>query len=178
MESRLGNPKSVYLFDIDSSCTNYENDIISSLDLLSSSSGINFIRVPAPFALILGGIGYSCGNVGTHGAIGESEGGMVGVSFIIVSWNQIRLLDTSKEVILHETLHSLGFAHSANPNSIMYPILSPGISQIDPDIIGFLKTYYVANPFAYLNILTTNMISGAFIVFLILVLGLSGRFKK
>lgn len=166
MQLVLGNPKSTYFYDVSSSCNGNENDIVSALDYLSSATGIKFVRIPPPFALIFGGIEFSCGGVSSLGASGESESGSVGISYIIIVHNQVRLLSTSEEVILHETLHSLGFAHSQDPNSIMYPI-QHGDSQIDSDIIDFLKTFYVNNPFSYLNILTLNMITGGFIIFLI-----------
>jgi hypothetical protein len=169
MQYIIGNPKPVYFYDIDSSCNSKENNIVSSLEYFSSNTGIKFVRLPPPFALLLGNIEYSCGGfIHTPGAIGESEGGMVGVSYIIVAWNKVTLLDTSSEVVSHETLHSMGFEHSQDPTNIMYPIMR-GYPQIDPDTIDFLKAFYVNNPFAYLNIITLNMIYGIFFLFLIIV---------
>ena len=166
MQLVLGNPKSVYFYDISPSCD--DNNIVSSLNHLSKVSGIQFIRIPPPFALLFGGIEYSCGGVQSIGASGESESGQFAASFIVITWDNIRLLNLSDEVIIHETLHSLGFAHSTNPNNIMYPV-GGGNSQLDPDTIDFLKTYYVNNPFAYLNILTINMVFGGFFCLLIVV---------
>ena len=173
MQYIIGNPKPMYFYDIDSSCNRQENNIVSALDYFSRNTGIKFVRLPPPFALLLGNIEYSCGGgFHTPGAIGESEGGMVGVSYIIVAWNRVTLLDTSGEVVSHETLHSMGFAHSQDPTSIMYPMMR-GYPQIDPDIIDFLKTFYVNDPFAYLNILTLNMFAGGFLI--LIIIGLFSR---
>jgi len=153
----IGNPKSLYLYDISSACNSQQNnDIQSALDHLSDNTGIKFVQIPSPLALVSGGIEYTCGDVQSYGASGESEGGSLFFAYIIVSWNQIRLRNTGSHVVIHETLHSMGFDHNQDPNSIMYPIGS-GDAQIDPGIIEFLKTYYINNPFAYMNILTLNM---------------------
>jgi len=85
-----------------------------------------------------GGIQYTCeGSMSNYGASGEAESGMVGVSYIIFVWNNIRLQDTHEEVVIHETLHTMGFAHSNDQNSIMYPI-GRGHSHIDPEIEYYL----------------------------------------
>jgi hypothetical protein len=173
MQYIIGNPKPMYFYDIDSSCNREENNIVSALDYFSRNTGIKFVRLPPPFALLLGNIEYSCGEgFHTPGAIGESEGGMVGVSYFIVAWNKVTLLDTSSEVVSHETLHSMGFEHSQDPTSIMYPIMR-GYPQIDSDIVDFLKTFYVNDPFAYLNILTLNMFAGGFLI--LIIIGLFSR---
>jgi len=156
MQGTLGNPKPLYLYSLSPSCT-FNNDIESALEHLSSITGIKFVQIPSPLGLILGGVQYTCeGSMSNYGASGEAESGMVGASYFIFVWNNIRLQDTNEEVVIHETLHTMGFAHSNDPNSIMYPIGS-GYSQIDPEIVDFLKTWYVNNPFAYLNIITLNM---------------------
>ena len=156
MQGTLGNPKPLYLYSLSPSCT-FNNDIESALEHLSSTTGIEFVQLPSPLGLVLGGVQYTCeGSMSNYGASGEAESGMVGVSYIIFVWNNIRLQDTHEEVVIHETLHTMGFAHSNDQNSIMYPI-GRGHSQIDPEIVDFLKTWYVNNPFAYLNILTLNM---------------------
>ena len=177
MQTSIGNPKAVYFYDIDSSCnSNKENNIVSALNYLSSATGVKFIQIPPPFAYIFGGIDYSCDGVRSGAnAIGESESNMVGISYIIIVWNKIKLSDTGKETVLHETLHNIGFGHSTNANSIMYPV-QRGNSQIDPDIIDFTRTFYVNNPFAYLTIFTVNMVVLP-VLFFILLCGIAVIFE-
>ena len=171
MNKVIGNPKSLYFYDICSSCDKKnENNIVSALDYLSSVSEVKFVRLPEPVALVLGGIEYSCGGgLSNIGASGESSSGFGGFYIFYAVMNQIKLVSTDKEVILHETLHSMGFDHSKDPKSIMYPI-QRGNNQIDPDIVEFIKTYYVYNPFGYLNIISLNIIAlgiGCFIPLII-----------
>jgi hypothetical protein len=174
MQMVIGTPKAVYFYDIDQSCN--KNQIETTLEHLSSDTGIKFIQLPQPFGLILGGIGYTCGGyLSNYGAIGESESGFVGASYFIISWNKIRLVDTSEDVVLHETLHSMGFAHSQNPNNIMYPIRG-GNSQLDSQTIDFLKMWYTYNPLAYLNIFSFNIISMG--IFIIMIIGLVSLIQK
>ena len=173
MRASIGNPKAIYFYDIDGSCnTNNDDNIESALNYLSTMTGLKFIRIPPPFALIFGGIGYSCGGVHSGNAIGESESSSFGSSWFILVWNNIRLSDTSEQVVLHETLHNIGFGHNENSKSIMYPI-KHGNSQIDIEIINFIKTYYINNPVAYMTIITVNMICLP-ILFLLLLMALLG----
>lgn len=159
----IGNPRPVYFYDIDSSCitkyqtVDYSPAIVDDLAYLSSQTGLKFVRLPHPYALLIGGISYTCeGMLSNPGAYAESESGMIGTGFIIVAWNVVKIPQPNQEVILHETLHSMGFDHSQNPSSIMYPY-GHGSSQIDPDIISFIKSTYV-NPLAYLNLIPINLL--------------------
>jgi hypothetical protein len=177
MNKVIGNPKSLYFYDICSSCNNkQEKDIVSALGYLSSTTDVKFVRLPGPVALVLGGIEYSCGGGLTNiGASGESSSASGGFYIFYAVMNQIKLVSTDKEVILHETLHSMGFDHSKDSKSIMYPI-QRGNNQIDPDIIDFIKTYYVYNPFGYLNIISLNIIAlgiGCFV--LLIIFGSGGK---
>ncbi len=165
MQLVFGNPKPLYFYDIAATCNSYNID--PGIQHFSTLTGVKFVRLPYPLALFSGGISYDCGQVSyqnsMQGAVGESESGMVGASFIIITWNKISLIGTNEETIFHETLHSMSFAHSQNPSSIMYPTRR-GYSQIDPDIIDFIRTVYIYDPFAYLNIITLNEIIVVFIL--------------
>jgi len=164
----IGNPKPLYFYDIDSSCS--DSDVVkitSSLKYLSQKTGIRFVRLSHPIALVSGGISYYCENPHNYNAAGEQEHGFMGISFIIISWNKVRIPREylTGEVILHETLHAMGFGHSSDPNSIMYPY-ARGNSIITDDLSNFISKYY-KSPIAYLNILPTNMLLGTVILFLI-----------
>lgn len=158
----FGNPKPVYFYDIDSSCNDYDSNIVSALTDLSGETGVKFIRLPSPLALIIGGTGYGCGEIaGSPSYAGEAESGRItgvaGPCILVLAWNKVRLVDTNEETILHETLHTMGFDHRPDPGSIMYPS-QRGHPQVDADIIDFIKTNYVSNLFAYLNVLPLNLI--------------------
>lgn len=153
-----GNPRPLYLYDIDPSCNEYDSLIVSSLTYLSDETGVKFVRLPSPFALISGGLSYSCkGILANPDAIGESESGTIGISYFVISWNRITVLYPDRETILHETLHSMSFGHSDDKNSIMYPY-QIGSAQVDADIVEFIRMMYVNNPFAYLNVVTLNLL--------------------
>jgi hypothetical protein len=100
--------------------------------------------------------------------VGVAESGsVVGIAGwipIVLNWNRISLLSADEEVILHETLHTMGFGHNGNSNSMMNPY-TRGYAQIDSDIVEFIKQNYVRNPFAYLNILTLNMLYGGLLLY-------------
>jgi hypothetical protein len=155
----LGNPRPLYFYDIDPSCMPYEITVEQSLSYLSGETGVKFIRLPSPSALVIGGISYTCDSILTNrGAIGESESGHFGISFFLISWHRVKILYPSTEIILHETLHSMSFGHNNdNPTSIMFPYYR-GYSQVDGDIVNFIKTAYANNPLAYLNIIPLNLL--------------------
>jgi hypothetical protein len=154
----VGNPKSMYFYDMDSSCDRYSADITSALDHLSAETGIKFIHLSAPTALFIGGISYTCtGMMNNPMAAGEAESGVVSAGFIIIAWNQIKLLYYDEHTILHETLHTMGLGHSTNPNSIMYP-QGGGAAQINSNVITFIKNTYVNNPLSHLNVIPLNLL--------------------
>ena len=151
------NPRPIYFYDIDASCSKHESLIATSLKHLSDKTGVGFVRLSSPLALVFGGLSYSCeGMLTTPDAIGESESGTIGISFIVISWNRITVLYPDEETVLHETLHSMSFGHSDNSGSIMYPYHRSS-SRIDSDIVDFIKLMYVSNPLAYLNIIPLNL---------------------
>ena len=157
MGGAFGNPRPLYFYDLDASCNVYEQNIITALGLLSARTGVRFIRLPSPVALWIGGISYNCNEaMSTYGAIGESEAGYVISTAGLFIWNKIRLTSTDDGVILHETLHSMGFGHSENAGSIMYPYY-PGYLQLETELTAFIQKAYVNNPLAYLNITPLNL---------------------
>jgi len=160
----LGNPKAVYIYDIDSSCNS--QSIYQGLNHISGNSGLTLIEVP--YARYLGGIGYSCRYTSSRGYAGEAESGYFAGGYIIISWNIVTLYSNTEPIVIHETLHDIGFKHTTYSNSIMYPT-NYGSSNIDLDIVEFINTWYVKNPLAYLNILTFNMIYAILILLGIIV---------
>lgn len=152
----IGNPKPLYFYDIDSDCTLYESNIVSSLNHLSQETGVKFVRLPSQVALLVGGVSYTCGEMmSTPGAVGESEAGFFAISFFVVAWNKINLFYSDEQTILHETLHSMGFGHSSNPGSIMYAY---GSGQgIESDLSEFIKKWYAHDPVAYFDIIPLNL---------------------
>ena len=152
----FGNPKALYFYDIDSSCSKYDPNIVSALGHLSKRTGVKFIRLPNPIAEVSGGISYYCGETTNYGKLGESEAGYESNNIIfIILWNKISLYATDGETIIHETLHSMGFGHSQNPRSIMHPH-HRGTMYIESDLIDFIRKMYVHNPLAYLAIIPLN----------------------
>ncbi|MBN1896677.1 MAG: matrixin family metalloprotease [Candidatus Aenigmarchaeota archaeon] len=165
MQYVIGNPKPLYLYDIGSSCSN-ETNIISSLNHLSEETGVKFVRLQSPLALLSGGISYSCASViSDSGAVGEAESGFIGVSWFIIAWNHIRLSSVSQEVILHETLHVMGFGHSENPTSIMYPYVNQ--QGLENELKDFIRNWYARNPVAYFNIVPLNLLWMLFFIAII-----------
>ena len=164
MQYVIGNPKPMYLYDIDSSCSQYESNIIFSLNHLSEETGVKFVRLQNPLALLSGGMSFSCAGVmSNYGAVGEAESGFVGVGWFIVSWNNIRLTSVSQEVILHETLHVMGMGHSSDATSIMYPYTNG--RDVESSLSQFITKYYT-NPLSYLNFLPLNLL---LILFLLII---------
>jgi len=158
MDVIVGNPRPLYFYDIDPFCRGRVPNIVSALSQLSNETGVKFIRLDYPFAHLIGGIGYTCEDTGTFNPVaGEAEAGYEGNPFFVFTWNNIKLSDFSKGVILHETLHSMGFGHSKNPENIMYPYHTTQ-EGIDKDLRDFIKEEYANNPFAYLNIIPTNLL--------------------
>jgi hypothetical protein len=157
MQYVIGNPRPFYFYDISDSCKDYDSSIVYSLESLSKETGVKFFRLPSPLALIAGGISYDCSVVMTNvGAAGEAESGIIGISWIVIAWNKIRLVSIDPQTILHETLHTMGFGHSQNPGSIMYQYNLGG--GLDTDTISFVKKMYGHNIFAYLNIIPLNLL--------------------
>jgi len=165
-----GNPKPVYFYDIDSSCNSSRSNINASLAHLSEATGVKFVQLPNPIALAVGGISYECvGTISSSpvGTVGEAEMSTYSMNLIFIfTSNKIRLLYDDEEIILHETLHMMGFSHRSDPNSIMYRF-TRGYSTIDDDLVAFIQKNYVKNPLAYLNILTLNIICGLTLLYLI-----------
>jgi hypothetical protein len=164
MQYVIGNPKPMYLYDIDSSCSQYESNIVFSLNHLSEKTGIKFIRLESPLALLSGGMSFSCDSVmSNYGAVGEAESGFVGVGWFVVAWNNIRLSSVNQEVILHETLHVMGMGHSSNSASIMYPYTNG--RDVENSLSQFITKYYT-HPLSYLNFIPLNLL---LILFLLII---------
>ncbi|WP_457751427.1 hypothetical protein [Thermococcus sp.] len=169
----MGNPSRVYFYDIDSSCYPSDKMVIhSSLNYLSKDTGVKFVELPHPLALLSGGISYSCIPPKTEFAAGEAESGYGGISIFIISWNKIRIPHNfmTQEVVLHETLHAMSFGHSNDPNNIMYPTIT-GVSALNPQLEDYIHKWYVENPLAYLTIVPRNL---ALLVFIFLILASKG----
>tara|TARA_Y100000310_G_C20652596_1_gene800269 strand:+ start:419 stop:1300 length:882 start_codon:yes stop_codon:yes gene_type:complete len=162
MQYVIGNPKPMYLYDIDPSCSQYESNIVSSLNHLSEKTGVKFVLLQNPLALLSGGMSFSCDSVMyNYGAVGEAESGFVGVGGFIVAWNNIRLSSVNQEVILHETLHVMGMGHSSDSTSIMYPYTNG--RDVEDSLSQFITKYYI-NTLSYLNILPLNLLLALFLL--------------
>ena len=93
------------------------------------------------------------------------EGGPINITrtdkFNVVHKGAITLIRESKcenpNVGIHELLHALGFAHSENPNNIMYPVskCSQTISQDIIDLIGQLYSFFSLPDLALENVSAT-----------------------
>ncbi|NJD99579.1 hypothetical protein E3E26_07245 [Thermococcus sp. LS1] len=166
----MGNPSRVYFYDIDSSCYTADKIVIdSSLNYLSKETGVKFIELPHPLALLIGGISYSCTPPKTEFAAGEAESGYGGISIFVISWNKIRIPHNfmTQEVVLHETLHAMSFGHSNDPSNIMYPTIT-GVSTLNSQLKNYIHTWYVKNPLAYLTIVPRNLALLVFILFILI----------
>ena len=155
----VGNPKPVYIYDIDSSCSQGDASVIrSSLEYLSKETGVRFFEVPHPIGLLVGGISYYCVPPESYNAIGEAESGEAGVSLFVIAWNKVRIPHEhlNREVVLHETLHTMGFGHSTNPRSVMYPYAT-GVQSLGNDLKEFISKYY-SSPLAYINVIPLNLL--------------------
>jgi len=161
-----GNPKPIYMYDIDESC-DFEK-IESTLDSFSEETGVKFIQLSHPYALVLGGISFECVDNLADDAVGEAETGLVGGGIFIFAWNNIRLLDIDRGTILHEVLHVMSFDHRDDQNSIMYPYSTS--ETVDKEIVQIIKKYYSENPLAYINLLTMNIYTLILILFLFFLL--------
>jgi hypothetical protein len=163
MQYVIGNPKPIYIYDIGSSCSEYQSNIVvSSLDHLSKRTGVKFVRLQNPFGLLSGGMSFSCSRaMSNYRVVGEAESGFAGIGWFIIAWNNIRLSDVSREVIIHETLHAMGMGHSSDSTSIMYPYTNG--MDIENSLSHFIAKYYT-NPLSYLNAIPLNLLLIIFIL--------------
>lgn len=155
----IGVPKPLYFYDIEYSCQPITNNIKTSLEYLSSETGVKFVKLEYPFSLLIGGISYTCNEyMKNFEAVGEFESGLVGYSFFIVVWNKVKLSKGDERIIWHETLHGMGFGHSDDKESIMYPLLDKQ-DKIEPKLIQFIRNKYSENRLTYLNVIPMNLLS-------------------
>jgi len=163
----FGNPRPIYFYDVDSSCNPQE--IKTSLDYITTQTGVKFFKLWKPVALLGGGIDYTCDEYDGF-RVGEDGGYTSGTAesgyFSIFVWNKIRLYMPDDATIIHETLHIMSFAHSKNENSIMYPIGNNW--AIEPELSNFIQKVYVHNPFAYLNTIPVHLLLALLVLFAIL----------
>jgi CBS domain-containing protein len=149
----------IYFYDLDPNCVQYNNQIISGIEKFSDITNIKFVRIPFPLGYISGGNSYYCDIKGSY-FLGEHESNIIsggsGLCIIIIHLNKIKLYDLSEETIFHETLHSMGFDHSENKSSIMYPY-QRGYSDIDSETISNIN-HFINEPLILFNILTFNLI--------------------
>ena len=134
-------------YSIDDSCSEKRaNDAITAFDILDNSSVLDFIEKED------GEIFVSCSTDmpqvdEKHFVVGE--GGPTSIinatNFNVIADATILLYEDSKcqnpIVAIHEILHALGFKHSSNENSIMYPV-SNCKQQIPPEIFERMDILY------------------------------------
>lgn len=161
----IGNPKPLYFYDINPICRDSMTNITSSLDYLSDETGVSYLKLPFPVALVIGGISYNCQEPFDDSRIeGEAETGVMWASYFIFIWNNIKLKFTDRTTVLHETLHVMGFGHR-HTDSILHP--SAVRDTVEEDLSTFIRKIYVNNPWVYLNILPLNLFYIGIIIFFI-----------
>lgn len=155
----VGNPKPVYFYDIHSSCN--ANNIENAINDFSRKTDVKFIKLSHPYALWIGGLSYRCNYTYESMYLGTSGSGVGGFWFIIFAWNSIMLHTDDYDVVIHETMHSMGFDHDSEENSIMNAFASDTDAEIPFEKI---KQMYSHNVFAYFNIIPLNLLYFLFVV--------------
>jgi hypothetical protein len=137
---------------IDNSCSNEKrNDALGAFDILSRRTVLEFYPSSSGDILIL------CSNLApdptTKGHFVAGEGGPTEIinasAYSVILRAKVALYrsDTceSPQIALHEILHSLGFDHNNNTESILFPVTS--CSQIiDNYIIEDIERIYAVEP--------------------------------
>ncbi|MEK6856166.1 MAG: matrixin family metalloprotease [Nanoarchaeota archaeon] len=138
-------------FSIADDCNELKNqEIIQALLTIQSKTPIIFYKS------YYSGISFVCsGNASEFGS-GDSENEVVAgaakpedilnlTNLYIIQKASVTLLRPEKcqtpQVVIHETLHALGFDHSSDENSILYPITNCK-QKIDPAIFEELNRLY------------------------------------
>ena len=93
------------------------------------------------------------------------EGGPTNISstndFNVITHGQVLLLRDSDcptpNVATHELLHALGFAHSTNPNNVMYPVTNCD-QTIGQDIPELINTLYSTPSYSDLSFANASAI--------------------
>ena len=124
-----------------------ENDIRKAFAILQNITVLSFYSVESN-----GDISAFCTDrtkPSKNGFFVAGEGGPVNITklldFNLISHGEITLIKESQcnepKIAIHEILHALGFKHSSNPDSIMYPTSNCN-QEIGQDIINKIKEVY------------------------------------
>ena len=164
-------PEKQISYNIDSECdSGKENNVIESFNILSNKTGLlSFAKADG---VNNAEISISCQNAEIKAKLRDKyyiagEGGptkIINTSFFyVIKQGEILLTYINSGcdypvVELHELLHVLGFDHSSNPESIMYPTSSCS-QRITQDITTELKRLYSIPEFPdlyFLNVSATK----------------------
>ena len=142
---RYPSPNISYTLDTSACSLQRQQDIKTAMSLLENETVLRFYSADSNPE-----INISCSNniVVNKNYFVAGEGGPVNITetqdFNVITKGEVLLLRGNTcpfpNVALHELLHSLGFAHSQNPNNVMYPVTGcdQTLGQDIPDLINKL----------------------------------------
>lgn len=143
---RYPTPDISYSLDTIECSLQRQDNIRTAMTIIENLTVLKFYQVDSDPE-----INISCNNsvIINNNYFVAGEGGPVNVTktdnFNVITKGEVLLLSDSNcigepNVAIHELLHALGFAHSQNPNNVMYPIsiCSQTIGQDIPNIINQL----------------------------------------
>lgn len=145
-------------------CSNEQKeDILRAFEIISDKTVLRFY----PLAGNEPHINFYCSDVAPEpenkGHFIAGEGGPTEIinasTYSVILSSQVSLYKEEKcddpQIALHEIFHALGFDHSSNKNSIMYPITSCS-EEIDKTLIEDINRLYSADSLPDMSIISIN----------------------